>query len=141
LAPAPFKDGWGLRYKCNGRASYGYDFNKVIDPSEVVRVTRIERQMDGAGGSGYQEIDRSRASSFPTKASDCRVDSAVSARCVTIERQWVKRSFGALKTILPTASLVGIVGRVWACCELSERDGADRYLERQGPGVEAFQIN
>jgi hypothetical protein len=124
-----------------GRPSYGHDFDKIVDPSEVVRVTRIEGQLDGTSGRGYEEIDCSRASSFPTKAGDRRVDSTVGARGVTIEQQWVKRSFGALEAILPTASLIGIVGRVWACCELSERDGADRYLEGQGHGVESFEIN
>jgi len=75
---------------------YRYDFNEIVDPSEVVRVTRIERQLDGTSGRGYQEIDRSRASSLPTEAGDRRIDSTVGARCVTIEWQRVKRSFGAL---------------------------------------------
>ena len=28
------------------RGSYGHDFNKIVDPSEVVRVMRVEGQLD-----------------------------------------------------------------------------------------------
>src|SRR5579863_5266189 len=50
------------RARAGEGASHGDDVHEVVDPSEVVRIARVERYTGRAGGGGDEKVDRLRTS-------------------------------------------------------------------------------
>src|SRR5271165_850218 len=89
--------GW-FAFLCSAQpmGSDAHDGQEVFDPSEVVDVARVERQVGGHGGGGDQQIDGPGPACLAPGRDDRRVDASVGSRRVAIERQRVEAGLGSL---------------------------------------------
>ena len=88
------------------------DIDQRFGVAEVVRVARVERQAGRECGCRDQEVERSRASRLPPGSGDRRVDPAVGARHVRVDRKRFEGGLRTLQTILSPGAFRGVRGRV-----------------------------
>jgi hypothetical protein len=120
------------------------DVNDLYQPMEgleVIRIAGVQGKTSRAGCRRNQEIDGSRSASLSAGPDHSGVHAAIRARCLRIERKRIEDRLGALQTVLPSGSLVRVLGGVGPGRELGHRDRADRRLDGKALGVEAFEVD
>jgi hypothetical protein len=120
------------------RQSDNDDFDELIEPSEVIRVARVERQSGSTGRRSDQEVYDSRTSGLPPDTDDGCVYPPIRARRFTVEGQGIECRLCSLQPILATSTFVGVIRRVRASGQFREGDRTYSYLDRQHHRVESF---
>lgn len=94
--------------------SDGDDGDELVEPGEVVRIPRAQREF-GCGCYGRdQQVDRARSSGLATSRDDCGVDPPVGPGGSGVERDGVEGCFGTLEPVLASSSLGSVACGVWA---------------------------
>src|SRR5579859_2471523 len=63
----------------------GDDIDHSLQPAEILWVASVERQAGGGGGCGYQEIDGTLATGFPSSGRHGGEDAPIRACCASVE--------------------------------------------------------
>ena len=109
----------------------GNDLNKVVETSEIVGISCVQRKVRGTRGGGDEQVYCSSPARLSTGRNHGRVDATVCACGVRVERQWIECGFSALETVLPSSAFVGIGRGMGASREFGHRDRADCDLDGQ----------
>lgn len=117
------------------------DVDEVVEGSEVVGVSGVERELCGQGGGSDEEVDRSGPTGFVAGLGDRREDPTVGAGGIGIERQRVEGGFSPLQPILAATPLGRVVGGARPGGQFCEGDGADGHLHREGGGGYRFEVD
>ena len=125
----------------NRQGSDADDGQEAFEPSEVIDVARVEREVGGRGGGSDQQIEGSGATRLAPRRDNRGVDASIGPRRVAIERQRIEAGFGSLQAILTSCSLADIGRRVRAGGEFSHGKGADCEFHRELLGVDVIQID
>ena len=117
------------------------DFEKAFEFVEVVRVTRIERELGGERSGRNEQIEGAPTARFPSRVGNGGVDATVGAGDGSVYRQRLERRLSPLEPVLTTSAHVRVAGRMWAGGKLRQRHCRDCDLRGQISRIEPSEVD
>jgi hypothetical protein len=98
-----------LRARGTQAASHRHHLEKTVEPFEVVRVARVERELVGHCRRGDRKVKRAATSRLALRTANGGVDAPVGAGEVPVQRERLEGRLRSLEPVLAPSTFGGIV--------------------------------
>lgn len=123
------------------RGLHDDDLDELLDASEVVAVTGVEREIGRKRCCCDEKVNGPRSTGLPARCHHGGEQPAVGAGGVAIEGKWIECCFRPLKSVLSTTTLVGIGGRMRTGRQFGHAQRTDSNGDRKPGSVDLIEVD